>query len=128
LETLRVTVDANGKELEWPLFQVSLSNTERGYGLLFFSLFDQHGNPYDFEGSFAYHRDESRLNRSILDVIERLRAGRPSVQEPMTLQFQMLFSTESPFSEQAVLERRQKFLALREEAYAKSIPAIKEIR
>jgi exosortase len=128
LETVRVDKDAQGNDMSWPFFKVTLSNREQGFGLLFFSLFDQFGRPYDFDGSFEYRREGSRLSRSILDIVKKLQTGDKTLQEPVTIQFQTLYTSEKPLDDQSILERQRMFLMLRDEVYRKSSSAIKSIR
>jgi len=128
LQTTRVDKDDSGSEIEWPFFEVSLSSKEQEFGLLIFSLFDQFGKPYDFDGSFEYRLEGSRFKRSIFDIAEKIQSGRKIIQEPITIQFQTLFTSEEPLNKQAKADRRQKFLKLRDEIYRKSATGIQAIR
>jgi len=128
LETSRIVAGVDGGTIKWPAFKVQLINQEQKHGLLLFSLFDQFGKPYDFDGSFEYRREGSRFNRSILNIVQQLRSGSVVVQDPMTFQFQTLFLSDRPFDERDTRETLGIFLQLRDRAFASSKAAISQIR
>ncbi len=69
-----------------------MQNQDGQYGTLIFTLFDEKGRPYQFDGSTQHRRDAPRINRNILKTIfDTFESYKPN-EEPLTFQMQLLLS------------------------------------
>jgi hypothetical protein len=109
---------------DFPFYESILKNQDGEIAVLHFSLFDQNGLPYSFDGSFE--------DRGVKTLYKRI-FGSPgekteSRAEPLTLQFQMLSQTGDLPTEVQLQQLRQNYLEMRAKVFANSVPVLGEIR
>lgn len=104
----------------FPYYESILENDLGDIAVLHFSLFDEDGKPYQFEGSFEFRKHASRLSNTIWT---RSRRGE-RVLEPITFQFQQLAQTNVSPSESQLLELRQLYEQSRRQVYEHCMPIL----
>jgi hypothetical protein len=119
-----ITTDPQGNPLAFPYFESVIENEEGEFAVLHFCLFDENGQPYDYEGSYEYRGQGNRFRASILRWLEPGETDR----EPITFQYQLLSKTTEPATPEQILKFRKMFLQTRQEIYQKSLPVIEKIR
>lgn len=105
-------------------FETVLKNDLGDLAILHFSLFDQHANPYKYEGSVEFRTQSGRWTNTILN---RQRPGDRAL-EPMTLQFQQIAYTSAYPTEEQLSLLRKIFLASRVQIVQQSANALGVVR
>ncbi len=123
-ESTKIETDSTGKPLSFPFFESHLRNQEGQYAILHFSLFDENGMPFGFDGSHEQLKPTNRLSSSLLNIYEHFREGLV----PLTFQFQLLTTTNEKATADQIAIYRKMYLELREKVYSKSMPAITNLR
>jgi exosortase len=123
LESVEVSQSPDGQPLTFPFFETALENDEGDFAIMHFSLFDEHGEPYQYSGGYEQPVRGNRLSGSLFSFL----TPRESTREPLTFQFQLLSKTYSPATPEQIIEFRRMYLSLRDQVYVKSMPIVKEL-
>lgn len=107
-----------------PFYETKLRNDLGDIAILHFSLFDQDGRPYSYEGSFEYR---ARANRLTTTLFNRTRPSDPVI-EPLTFQFQQIAYTSSEPNSEQLANLRRIFVSNRYQIYNKSSDALRILR
>jgi len=105
-------------------FETVLKNDLGDLAILHFSLFDQQGNPYKYEGSVDFRRQAGRWTNNILN---RERPG-DRAHEPMTFQFQQIAYTSALPTDEQMGDLRRIFMANRQQIVSQSASALGIVR
>jgi hypothetical protein len=123
-ESRLIEIDATGQPLDFPYFETYLQNPQGDYGVLHFSLFDEFGKPYGFDGGFDVTVSGNRFSANILSWY----SSESMPREPLTFQFQLLSTSSTPASPERLVKYRQTYLELRQAALEKSKPALEKLK
>jgi exosortase len=104
----------------FPYYESILENDLGDIAVLHFSLFDEDGKPYQFEGSFEFRKHANRLSNNIWTRSRRTER----VLEPITFQFQQLSQTNVSPSESQLIELRQLYEQSRRQVYEHCMPIL----
>lgn len=105
-------------------YETKLRNDLGDVAILHFSLFDQDGRPYNYEGSFEYR---ARANRWTTTLFNRTRPSDPVI-EPLTFQFQQIAYTSSEPNQEQLANLRRIFASNRRQILAKSADALQVLQ
>ena len=119
----RQTTEMIGAEDE-SFFETILRNDLGDLAVLHFSLFDENGEPYTYEGSFEFRKQAKRWTNTLF---KRKRPGE-RVEEPMTFQFQQIAYTGAPPSEDQLDLLRRTFLESRRQIVSQSGTALRRLK
>ena len=92
-----------------PYYESLLENDLGDIAVLHFSLFDEEGSPYTYEGSFAFRKHADRW----MNTLWTRRKHRDRITEPVTYQFQQLAYTNARPDEAQLQELRGLFVGYR---------------
>lgn len=115
-------IDGEGSEAAF--YETILENDLGDKAVLHFSLFDEEGLPYTFEGSVAFRQRAARWQNTLWSRKRRTEA----VMDPVTFQYQQLAHTNSEPNEEELRELRQLFLLGRRQIWSQSEVILRSMR
>lgn len=115
-------IDGEGSEAAF--YETILENDLGDKAVLHFSLFDEEGLPYTFEGSVAFRQRAARWQNTLWSRKRRTEA----VMDPVTFQYQQLAHTNSEPTEEELRELRQLFLLGRRQIWSQSEVILRSMR
>ncbi len=124
LSTEEIRQAGDGSPLTFTFFETTLENDEGDFAVLHFSLFDENGAAFTYDGGFEPTPRGNRLSATVLAAMTR--DARP--RDPLTFQFQMLSKTEVPATPDQVTHFRNMYLQLRGPVHALSMPVVSELK
>ena len=116
-ENSQLVTDDQGESF----YETKLRNDLGDIAILHFSLFDQNGQPYTYEGSFEYR---SKANRWTTTLFNRKRPSDP-ILEPITFQFQQIAYTSFEPHQEQLAKLRKIFISNRRQVQSKSSDALR---
>jgi len=105
-------------------YETVLENDLGDKAVLHFSLFDEEGLPYTYEGSVAFRQRAARWQSTLWNRKKRTDV----VVDPVTFQYQQLVHTNSEPSEEEMRELRRLFLVGRRQIWNQSQGVLESIR
>lgn len=118
LRSDQITSDTGG------FFETILENDLGDIAVLHFSLIDEDGNPYSYEGSVEFRKQAQRWTNTIFS---RKRPG-DRYEDPLTVQFQQIAYTSTEPSQQQLDMLRRRFLANRSQIILRCEDALLSIK
>lgn len=125
LDSVEIKSDHQGKPLPYGFYETVLENEEGEYAVLHFSLLDEDGEPFLYEGSFENTNIErNRWENTVFSIYSR----DDRMREKVTFQFQLLTTLpELPAPDQLVGLRRT-FIEMRNRIDPKSKAVIVSLK
>lgn len=117
-----VLIEGDGSDAAF--YETVLENDLGDKAVLHFSLFDEDGLPYTYEGSVAFRQRAARWQNTLWNRKKRTDA----VVDPVTFQYQQLAHTNSEPSEEDLRELRRLFLVGRRQIWNQSQGVLESIR
>jgi exosortase len=124
----KLELSSSEMEQKWQTFRLEMTNQSGDRAVLYFSLFDENGQPYRYDGTFAHTREQWRFERTILSQIMDLKDLKTFDEAPLTLQFQVLFQVPTELSSQQLDELEKFYCNVRDLTYRKSMPAVRNLK
>lgn len=107
-----------------PFFETVLKNELGDLAILHFSLFDENGDPYGYEGSMEFRKQAQRWTKTLFT---RKRPGDP-LEDPITFQFQQIAYTATTPTESQLEDLRRSFVDSRQQIVSQSASALRNLK
>jgi hypothetical protein len=118
-----VRTESGDKSVAWPYAEVVLENDIGTYAYLWFSFFDENGQPFIFQEEETVSKSPDLLSRFTWNLNSFVRAKGEAV-EPITYQVQMFCESGQNLSEPDRKQMRDLFLSLRHEMLQNCEPIV----